>query len=112
MRLLYAACLVAGLSGPALAQGATAQDGTSAAGTAHAASPEAQAYAETLSVDDLKAVLAFYETKAGRDLIKAQPMLAQLRIRGMTAWMVEIQPEMQTRMAEIMKKHGWDKDPD
>ena len=70
----------------------------------------AAAYAETLSVDDLKATIAFYDTKAGQDLIKAQPMLAQRRIQGMTAWMGALQPEMQTRITAVMKQHGWDKE--
>jgi len=69
----------------------------------------AAAYAETLSVEDLRAIIAFYDTKAGQDLIKAQPMLAQRRVQGMTAWMGEMQPEMQTKIAAVMKQHGWDK---
>ncbi len=69
----------------------------------------AAAYAETLSVSDLKAVLAFYDTTAGQDLIKAQPVLAQHRVRDVTAWMGEMQPEMQTKIAAVMKQHGWDK---
>ncbi|MGI4950499.1 MAG: DUF2059 domain-containing protein [Janthinobacterium lividum] len=69
----------------------------------------AAAYAETMSADDLKAIIAFYDTKAGQDLIKAQPLLAQRRVQGMTAWMGELQPEMQTRITAIMKQHGWDK---
>ena len=69
----------------------------------------AAAYAETMSVDDLKAIIAFYDTKAGQDLIKAQPVLAQRRIQGMTAWMGELQPEMQTKIAGVIKQHGWDK---
>ena len=68
-------------------------------------------YAGTMSVEDLKAIIAFYDTKAGQDLIKAQPLLAQRRIQGMTAWMGEMQPEMQTRIAAILKQRGWDKDP-
>jgi hypothetical protein len=71
----------------------------------------AEAYAETVSVEDLKAIIAFYETKAGQDLIKAQPLLAQRRIQGITAWMGEMQPEMQTKIAAVIKQHGWDKDP-
>jgi hypothetical protein len=70
----------------------------------------AEAYAETMSVEDLKAIIAFYETKAGQDLIKAQPLLAQRRIQGITAWMGEMQPEMQTKIAAILKQRGWDKD--
>jgi hypothetical protein len=69
----------------------------------------AQAYAQTLSVDDLKATLAFYDTKAGQDLIRAQPALAQLRLTGMTQWMSGIQPEMQAKIVAMIKQHGWDK---
>ena len=69
----------------------------------------ASAYAETMSVEDLKAIIAFYDTKAGQDLIKAQPLLAQRRVQGMTAWMGELQPEMQTKVAAVIKQHGWDK---
>lgn len=70
----------------------------------------AAAYAETLSVEDLKATIAFYDTKAGQDLIKAQPVLAQRRVQGLTAWMGGLQPEMRTRIAAVMKQHGWDKE--
>ena len=69
----------------------------------------AQAYAQVLSEADLKATIAFYDTPAGQDLIKAQPTLAQLRITGLTQWMATLQPEMQTKIAEVVKKHGWDK---
>ncbi len=69
----------------------------------------AQAYAQVLSESDLKAIIAFYDTPAGQDLIKAQPMLAQLRITGLTQWMATLQPEMQAKMAEVVKRHGWDK---
>lgn len=71
----------------------------------------ADAYAQTLSVEDLKAIIAFYDTKAGHDLVAAQPMLAQLRLRGMTAWMGEMQPEMVQKIQAIAKQHGWDKNP-
>ena len=66
-------------------------------------------YAETLSMDDLKATIAFYDTKAGQDLINAQPVLAQRRVQSLTAWMGGLQPEMQTKVAAVMKQHGWDK---
>ncbi len=68
---------------------------------------QARSYAEALSVDDLKATLAFYDTKAGQDLIKAQPVLAQTRVTGMTQWMGTLQPEMQARVAKTAKAHGW-----
>ena len=69
----------------------------------------AQSYAQVLSVDDLKAVLAFYNTKAGADLIAAQPQLAQLRITNVTQWMGKLQPEIQGKIQSVAKSHGWDK---
>ena len=69
----------------------------------------AQAYAQTLTVDDLKAVLAFYNTKAGADLIAAQPKLAQLRVQGVTQWMGKLQPEIQGKIQSVAQAHGWDK---
>ena len=68
---------------------------------------QAQSYAKVLTVDDLKATLAFYDTKAGQDLIKAQPVLAQARVAGLTSWMGTLQPEMQARVAKTAKAHGW-----
>ncbi len=72
---------------------------------------QAHSYAQALSVDDLKATLAFYDTKAGQDLIKAQPMLAQARVTGLTQWMGTLQPEMQARVAKTAKAHGWSNTP-
>ncbi len=69
----------------------------------------AQAYAQVLTEDDLKGVLAFYETKAGADLIAAQPKLAQLRIANVTQWMGKLQPEIQTKIQSVAQAHGWDK---
>ena len=68
---------------------------------------QADSYAKVLTVDDLKATLAFYDTKAGQDLIKAQPVLAQARVAGLTQWMGTLQPEMQARVAKTAKAHGW-----
>ena len=53
---------------------------------------QAKSYAQALTPDDLKATLAFYNTQAGQDLIKAQPMLAQARVTGMTQWIGALQP--------------------
>ncbi len=69
----------------------------------------AKEYASLLSVDDMKAISAFYDTPAGRSLIKAQPQLAQATMTGMTQWMGALQPEMQTKIQQVLKAHGWDK---
>ena len=68
---------------------------------------QAKSYADALSVDDMKATLAFYNTKAGQDLIKAQPALAQARVVGITQWVGALQPEIQARVQKTAKAHGW-----
>jgi hypothetical protein len=68
-----------------------------------------QAYAQVLTADDLKAILAFYNSKAGANLIAVQPKLAQLRITNITQWMSKLQPEIQTKIQAIVLSHGWDK---
>ena len=68
---------------------------------------QAASYAAALTPEDMKATLAFYNTKAGQDLIKAQPQLTQARMTGLTKWMGTLQPEMQARVQKIAKSHGW-----
>ncbi len=68
---------------------------------------QAQSYANTLSAVDLKAILAFYNTPAGEDLIKAQPQLNQARVAGLTQWIGALQPEIADRVQKTAKAHGW-----
>ena len=70
---------------------------------------QAKSYASVLSVDDMKGALAFYNTPAGQNLIRAQPQLAQLKLTGMTQWIGALQPELQTRIQQTLKARGWDK---
>lgn len=70
---------------------------------------QAKSYASVLSVDDMKGALAFYNTPAGQNLIRAQPQLAQLKLAGMTQWIGGLQGELQTRIQQTMKARGWDK---
>jgi len=70
---------------------------------------EAKSYASVLSVTDLKAIVAFYDTPAGQSLIRAQPQLAQAKVTGMTQWMGTMQPELQAKIQQTLKTHGWDK---
>ena len=68
---------------------------------------QAQSYAKALSATDLKAILDFYNTPAGEDLIKAQPQLTQARVTGLTQWIGALQPEIQDRVQKTAKAHGW-----
>ena len=68
---------------------------------------QARSYVSVLSADDLRAIVAFYNSTAGRNLAAAQPKLAQAQITGMTQWMTGIAPEMQTKLSASIQKHGW-----
>ena len=68
---------------------------------------QAKSYAQALSNDDLTAILAFYNTKAGQDLVRAQPALTQARLTGVTQWIGALQPEIQARVEKTAKAHGW-----
>ncbi len=70
---------------------------------------QAKSYASVLSVSDLKALAAFYDTPAGRSFVAAQPRLAQAQLASTTAWMQGIAPEMQAKLGTAIKAHGWAK---
>ncbi len=72
---------------------------------------QARSFATVLGTGELQAVSAFYDTPAGRALAKAQPQLAQAQLTGMTQWMGGLVPEIQSKMAQAIKAHGWDKAP-
>jgi uncharacterized protein len=67
----------------------------------------AKDYAATLSVDDMKAAIAFYDSPAGRNLVAAAPKLDQAKLIDLTQWMVGLQPEMRQRIEQALKAHGW-----
>ncbi|WP_244474281.1 DUF2059 domain-containing protein [Methylobacterium sp. Leaf87] len=68
---------------------------------------QARSFATVLSKDDLQAVGAFYASPAGRRLAAAQPQLAQAQMTGTTQWMQALMPEMQTKIMQVIKAHGW-----
>ena len=68
---------------------------------------QARAYASILSVSDLQAAAAFYSSPAGRDFAAAQPKLAQAQMAGIGQWMGSIAPEIQSKLAQAVQKHGW-----
>lgn len=68
---------------------------------------QALSYAAVLSKADLQAVAAFYDTPAGRSLVKAQPELAQASLTGMQQWLGGLTGEMQAKIAAAGEAHGW-----
>lgn len=70
---------------------------------------QARSFAGVLGANDLKAVSAFYDTPAGKALAKAQPQLGQALLTGMTQWMDALASEIQSKLVQAIKAHGWDK---
>lgn len=69
---------------------------------------QARAYAGALNATDLQAISAFYATPAGRDLTAAQPVLAQAQVAGLTQWTSGLAPELQGKLLQAVRAHGWD----
>ncbi len=82
---------------------------TLAANYAKLLDSQAKSYAAVLSIADLKGVAAFYDTPAGRNFVTAQPRLAQAQLAATTSWMQGIAPEMQAKLQQSIKAHGWSK---
>jgi uncharacterized protein len=68
---------------------------------------QARSFAGVLAKEDLQAIGAFYATPAGKRLAAAQPQLAQAQLTGMTQWMSQMMPEMQAKLTQAIKAHGW-----
>ncbi|WP_298961912.1 DUF2059 domain-containing protein [uncultured Methylobacterium sp.] len=68
---------------------------------------QARSFASVLGKDDLQAIGTFYASPAGRRLAAAQPQLAQAQMTGMTQWMGQMMPEMQAKLTQAIKTHGW-----
>ncbi|GJE58918.1 DUF2059 domain-containing protein [Methylobacterium trifolii] len=70
-------------------------------------SVQALSFAAVLPKEDLQAIAAFYDTPAGRNLVKVQPQLSQAMLTGMQKWLGTLTGEMQAKIAEAAKAHGW-----
>ena len=70
---------------------------------------EAETYATEMSVDDLKAINAFYDSPAGLALVRMHDPLLKLNMAGINQLLQTLKPEIQTRVDETLKSHGWSK---
>lgn len=66
----------------------------------------ARIYAKLLSEKDIDAVLAFYDSDAGKKYVGAQPLFLNQLVSGMQAWQQKISVIMMSRVREEMKKKG------
>ena len=70
---------------------------------------EAVTLSTDLSVDDLKAVSAFYDSPAGLALLRMHAPLLKLNMAGLQQLLQTLKPEMQSKVDEALKAHGWTK---
>ena len=70
---------------------------------------QAKTFAAVLTLDDLKAAVAFYATPAGKALVSIHgPMLA-LKLPAVTAWLETLKPEITAKVTASQQAHGWAK---
>ena len=68
----------------------------------------ARIYATLLSEKDIEAILAFFNSDAGKRYVGAQPMFLNQLVSGMQAWQQKIAVNMMARVRQEMKKKGHD----
>ena len=68
----------------------------------------ARIYATLLPESDIDAILAFFNSDAGKRYVGAQPMFLNQLVSGMQAWQQKISVNMMARVRQEMKKKGHD----
>ena len=68
----------------------------------------ARIYASLLTEGEIDAVLAFFNSEAGRKYVGAQPLFLNQLVSGMQAWQQKIAINMMSRVKQEMKKKGHD----
>jgi hypothetical protein len=70
---------------------------------------QAETYASILTMDDMKAAIAFYDTPAGRDYVRSWGPVLKLNKAGLDKLIATLKPEIDSEAKIVMKKHGWSK---
>ena len=70
---------------------------------------QATNYASVLSLEDLKGLLAFYDTTAGKDFLRLQPRLTQGTMSAVNQFLIDLKPAITLKIQDIIKAHGWSK---
>ncbi len=68
---------------------------------------EAQTYAADMSLDDLKAVNAFYDSPAGLALLRMHAPLLKMNEVAIAQLLKTLKPEIENKVDGVMKAHGW-----
>jgi uncharacterized protein len=64
-------------------------------------------YAQHFTHDDVRALIAFYETETGRKLVTVLPSLAQDAIRSGQEWALEVAPEIGAEIERRLRAEGF-----
>ena len=70
---------------------------------------EAKTYATDLGLNDLKAINAFYDSPAGLATLRMHEKQMKLNMAGLQQLLQTLKPEMQTKVDDALKTHGWTK---
>ena len=70
---------------------------------------EARSYARDMSLDDLKAINAFYDSPAGLALLRMHAGLLKLNMAGLQQLLQTLKPEIASKVDEDLKARGWTK---
>ena len=66
----------------------------------------AATYAKVLTPEDVKGMIAFYETPLGRRMIEVMPQLQQSGAQAGQEWAQSLLPQLQAEMMERLKQEG------
>ena len=68
-------------------------------------------YATLLSVPEMKAAIAFYDSPAGLNFVKTKSLRARANLPEGAALISQLRPEIQLRAGEVARTHGWPPPP-
>jgi len=68
---------------------------------------QVKSYATLLSIDDMKAIIAFYNTPAGKEMLRTRPAIAQTNVTRAFKLVDNLNPALRASVASTAKAHGW-----
>jgi hypothetical protein len=68
---------------------------------------QVKSYATVLSIDDMKAAIAFFGTPAGKDLVRLRSSIMRTNATRAHLLMQKINAELKANMDATAKAHGW-----
>jgi hypothetical protein len=66
---------------------------------------QVEAYASSLTVDELKGAVAFYSSPAGKAMQRTKFAVLRSKMQGVQALIVKLRPELEAKTKEVLKAH-------